>query len=82
MFLLGLVLLDSADAQLRIVGGSNASIEDWPFMVFIVFSKDNKVGPACGASLLSSQTVLTAAHCLDDITDGKKNFKGSYHGQS
>ncbi|XP_018324133.1 trypsin-7-like [Agrilus planipennis] len=51
---------DSSDS-LRIVGGSNASINDYPFAVQIYTGYR-----FCGGSILSNAWVLTAGHCLLD----------------
>ncbi|CAN7985321.1 unnamed protein product [Ixodes pacificus] len=45
----------------RIINGTEASIEDWPWMVGIYDSCDNLV---CGGSLINKEYVLTAAHCF------------------
>uniref|UniRef100_A0A6B0VBI0 Putative serine protease n=1 Tax=Ixodes ricinus TaxID=34613 RepID=A0A6B0VBI0_IXORI len=45
----------------RIINGTNASIEHWPWMVGIYDSCDNLV---CGGSLISKEYVVTAAHCF------------------
>lgn len=52
----------------RIVGGTESSSTDWPWMVALVYSNDssNFSGQFCGASLISSKWVVTAAHCLVD----------------
>ncbi|XP_064074436.1 trypsin, alkaline C-like [Vanessa tameamea] len=53
----------------RIVGGTDADIEDYPFMAFIFVSNDGGVFdfiPLCGGSLITSRSVLTAAHCYFD----------------
>ncbi|XP_047538592.1 trypsin, alkaline C-like [Vanessa atalanta] len=49
----------------RIVGGSDANIEDYPFMAVILASIDaiNFV-QFCGGSLITTRAVLTAAHCF------------------
>ncbi|XP_048005704.1 chymotrypsin-1-like [Leguminivora glycinivorella] len=54
-----------------IVGGNEASIKDWPFIVFMQMTRGHRTA-SCGGSLLSSQTVLTAAHCVDDFTKKKR----------
>ena len=49
------------DAQSRIVGGTNATLAEFPHQVLIYVA-----GYMCGGSLISSQYVLTAAHCVVD----------------
>ncbi|XP_018324135.1 trypsin 3A1-like [Agrilus planipennis] len=51
---------DSSDSG-RIVGGSNASINDYPYAVQI-----NTGDAFCGGSILSNAWILTAGHCLVD----------------
>ncbi|XP_068000553.1 enteropeptidase isoform X3 [Melanerpes formicivorus] len=44
----------------RIVGGSDARREAWPWIVSIHFNSR----PLCGASLVSDEWLVTAAHCV------------------
>ena len=52
----------SLDPQSRIVGGEQAEESDYPYMV----SLQKFWGHFCGASLIGSQWILTAAHCVVD----------------
>ena len=45
----------------RIVGGQPASKNEYPWQVGLVTPSGSR--PYCGGSLISSKTVLTAAHC-------------------
>ncbi|XP_009882165.1 PREDICTED: enteropeptidase [Charadrius vociferus] len=44
----------------RIVGGSDAKREAWPWIVSLHFN----FRPVCGASLVSDEWLVTAAHCV------------------
>ncbi|KAM4788440.1 enteropeptidase-like [Cyanocitta cristata] len=46
--------------QTRIVGGNDARREAWPWIVSLHFNFQ----PVCGASLVSDEWLVTAAHCV------------------
>lgn len=50
----------SVDEQERIVGGTTATRNSWPFLVAL-FSNGRHF---CGGSLIDSSHILTAAHCI------------------
>ena len=47
-----------------ILGGEDAEITDWPFMVSLQQSTEH----FCGGVLIDSTHVLTAAHCIEWLT--------------
>lgn len=46
--------------QERIVGGHNAELNEWPWIVALF----NNGRQFCGGSLIDDQHVLSAAHCV------------------
>lgn len=67
-----------ADYQTRIVGGTESSQNQWPWMV-LLSGTNSTAGFFCGASLISEQWVLTAAHCVVDKSLAEvKAFVGEY----
>jgi len=55
----------------KIVGGTETQANEYPWQVAI--ASPNAVKPFCGGSILSSDTILTAAHCT--IGQGPDSFK-------
>lgn len=53
----------SDDINQQIVGGTDASNQDFPFMVSLQAKREQI--HFCGGSLIAPDVVLTAAHCLD-----------------
>lgn len=54
-----------------IVGGVNADVAHFPFMASLMFEYDSQPGtiyPFCGGSVLDATHILTAAHCVYDIS--------------
>ncbi len=48
----------------RIVGGSPAPANRWPWMASLLKIRKNGLAPFCGGVLIDKYHVLTAAHCL------------------
>ena len=49
----------------RIMNGKEAAPHSWPFVVSIALDGPRDFVPhACGAALLNSRYVITAAHCV------------------
>jgi secreted trypsin-like serine protease len=57
-----------SEEQLRILGGTEASRNEYPYQVGIISSDStnpNEENGFCGGSLISKNAVITAAHCVD-----------------
>ncbi|XP_056392700.1 transmembrane protease serine 9-like [Hyla sarda] len=53
----------------RIVGGTDALDGEWPWQVSLLYNIQGKLYHICGGSLISSQWVMSAAHCFqNDVT--------------
>ena len=48
--------------MLRVVGGQRVEVNEYPWMVGLKWSPWSP--PTCGATLISSQWLVTAAHCV------------------
>jgi len=63
----------------RIIGGTGASISDVPWQVGLLYnttSNSNYQDQFCGGSLINSQWVLTAAHCVVDDSNRVMSASG------
>ena len=53
----------------RIIGGSSADIVDFPYQVALLGGTSSaRYQQFCGGSILSNYWVVTAAHCVDDLS--------------
>lgn len=60
----GMALFASAQ---QVVGGTVADIADWPGMVSVQAVQGPNAFHECGATMISSEWALTAAHCLEGV---------------
>ena len=61
---------DKIDSPSRIIGGNTAQISDAPWQVALItaWSSSDSQGQFCGGSVYNSQWIITAAHCLEELT--------------
>lgn len=60
-----------ADLSDRIFGGQKTALDEFPWTALIQYRKPNgNTGYHCGASLINSRYVVTAAHCIKAIPRG------------
>ncbi|NWI61709.1 ACRO protein, partial [Calyptomena viridis] len=59
--------LDEDVSDTRVVGGTDAKPGAWPWLVSIKHPRIPHTRHLCGGSLISSQWVLTAAHCFEVV---------------
>ncbi|BES94732.1 unnamed protein product [Nesidiocoris tenuis] len=69
----GTIKLAPPDDPQRIIGGTTATIGDFPFAVSIQHS--SSWAHFCGGSLLQASKILTACHCLMQITLLTEEYK-------
>merc|ERR1719367_2601039 len=55
-----------AERRTRIVGGVETEVNEWPWQAGMVWSGSSSV--FCGATVISDEWILTAAHCVDGTT--------------
>ncbi len=62
-------ILVSPDREPRVVGGTEVTNNKFPWMVAVMnrSSANPSEGQFCGGSLIASQWILTAAHCIENV---------------
>uniref|UniRef100_F6ZPY1 Chymotrypsin C n=1 Tax=Equus caballus TaxID=9796 RepID=F6ZPY1_HORSE len=52
----------------RVVGGETVSPHSWPWQVSLQYLRDDTWRHTCGGTLITDRHVLTAAHCISNLT--------------
>lgn len=68
----------SSGARASIVGGTTASIEEWPWAAFILAADRKGEGFSCTGTVVAPNLVLTAGHCVEDVATGRKTPLARY----
>lgn len=55
---------DAFEIKARIVDGRTASFGQFPFYAYLDIKQSNGSSSACGATIMSAEWLISAAHCL------------------
>ena len=61
-----------------IIGGTNAGSDTYPYVVAIVDTSSKVKVPFCGGTLIAKDVILTAKHCHDKMSNGKRTANQHY----
>ncbi|XP_032904343.1 chymotrypsin-like elastase family member 2A [Amblyraja radiata] len=69
----------------RVVGGTDAVPHSWPWQISLQYLRNGEWRHTCGGSLIGSNWVMTAAHCISKdktyrVVLGKQNLRASEPG--
>lgn len=64
MFFSQLFSIKSQEKSQRIVRGYEAEMGQFPFYVFLRITESDRSKASCGATIISDQWLVTAAHCI------------------
>ncbi|PVU98963.1 hypothetical protein BB559_001128 [Furculomyces boomerangus] len=67
------ISLSNIDNMVRIIGGVDANISNYPFSVLVKITSSGNGGATCGGSIISSNWILTAGHCLVKLKERNWN---------
>jgi secreted trypsin-like serine protease len=67
----------SDGAKASIIGGSPATIEQFPYLAYIEAGNQHS-GFACTGTVVAPRVVLTAAHCVEDVETGTFSKPAEY----
>jgi secreted trypsin-like serine protease len=67
----------SVGAKASIIGGSPASIAQFPYLAYIEAGNERS-GFACTGTVVAPRVVLTAAHCAENVETGTFSKPGEY----
>ena len=64
--------LTSAPLEAQIIGGEDAVVNDYPWMAGLLYGDEEEQFQVCGASVIASGWIMTAAHCVVDYDDNNE----------
>ena len=58
-----------AERSRRMIGGKEVQIKKWKFLAQLKFLHPKAKWKVCSATVIKNNWLVTAAHCVDDLTD-------------
>lgn len=75
LFAFAIIVVGNAiKIECQIIGGYSSNKSQFPFYVYLRTVLNGTINGNCGGVLLSSEWILTAAHCLDDTDKVQAHF--------